>query len=73
MTTDLHILKVRARARFGALRGVLGFGVGDAAIRIYVEDESACEHLPDTFEGVRIEPVVVGAISVRDDDVPLEE
>ncbi|HEU0053502.1 MAG TPA: hypothetical protein VFQ39_10010 [Longimicrobium sp.] len=59
---DMIEVKAAAKRELGHIAGVQGFGVGDNALRVYLRDEGVMESLPADFQGVPIEPVVVGSI-----------
>jgi hypothetical protein len=58
----LRVVKSQARARFGDVDGVQGFGIGDRRLRIYVRTASIGRTLPSSFEGVPVECVEVGDV-----------
>jgi hypothetical protein len=55
-------LKKEAKKRFGRIKGVEGFGLGDNCLRIYITNASVKEHMPTHLEGVPIEFVITGEI-----------
>lgn len=62
---DLKTVKAAAKAEFAKIDGVLGVGIGDNTIRVYVRNEEASKKLPDAFRGVTIEPIYSGDITAR--------
>lgn len=67
----LRAAKQAAKAAFGHLAGVQGFGIGAEAIRAYVRDTDVAKELPKEIDGVDVECVVVGEITAApapDDD-----
>ena len=63
--TNLQSVKAAAKAQFGNLDGVIGFGIGDHVLRIYVRNSKVRERLPAEFQGVPIEVVVTGDVSAQ--------
>jgi hypothetical protein len=59
---DLKALKTKARKLFGHLPGVLGFGIGERTLRIYVRDAEAGKALPTELDGVPIQIVITGDV-----------
>ncbi len=60
---SIQNVKAMAREQLGGLDGVEGFGVGDRVLRIYVRDSTVRDRLPQTFQGVAVEIVVVGDVA----------
>ena len=54
-----------AKSQFGDLDGVVGFGIGDHVLRIYVRNSKVRERLPTSFQGVPVEVVVTGDVSAQ--------
>lgn len=64
---DLQTVKNNARKCFGRIPGVLGFGIGDNSIRLYVHDADVHvkfpeKEFPKDFEGVKMEVIITGEI-----------
>ncbi len=59
---DLRSIKVAARNEFGQTPGIVGFGIGDGTIRIYVQDSRVREHLPGQYQGAPIEIILTGDV-----------
>lgn len=64
---DLRAVKNKAKKRFGQIPGVLGFGIGENSIRLYVHDADVHvkfpgEEFPKDFEGVKMDVVITGEI-----------
>lgn len=62
MDATLDRAKALAKERLSELDGVLGFGIGDGTVRIYVQREDVKTCLPPDIDGVPIEVVVTGDI-----------
>jgi hypothetical protein len=62
---NMQSVKAAAKAQFGNLDGVIGFGIGDHVLRIYVRDSKVRERLPAEFQGASIEVVVTGDVSAQ--------
>lgn len=60
---DLHQIKAAAQEAFGQLPGIVGFGLGERSLRIYVNSDTLCQQLPPEFQGVSVDCVVSGEIS----------
>ena len=60
---DLQAAKAIVKSRYRHMPGVTGFGIGEDAIRVYVEDSSVMKLLPSDLDGIRIVVVVTGEIS----------
>jgi hypothetical protein len=65
---DMHAIKAAAKSQFGNVAGVEGFGIGDRALRIYVRTEEVTKDLPKEFQGVRIDYIVTGEITLYGGD-----
>lgn len=63
MDINLQQIKAAAKAQFGRLPGVLGFGLGGRSLRIYVRSAEICAQLPDEFQSVPVDCIVTGDIS----------
>lgn len=65
MPTDdeLRAAKAAAKAQCGGIDGVVGFGIGDGTVRVYLLDQRAVEHLPPAVNGIPLEPVITGEIT----------
>lgn len=59
---DLKKAKAEAKKRFGHLSNVVGFGIGEGTIIIYLQDASAKDDLPSAINDIPIECVVTGEI-----------
>jgi hypothetical protein len=59
---DLRAVKAAAKSRFGGVRGVQGFGIGDGSLRVYIRTPEVRKRLPNKFQGVPVDFVVVGDI-----------
>lgn len=64
---DLQVVKNKAKKCFGRIPGVLGFGIGDNSIRLYVDDADVNvkfpgKEFPENFEGVKMEVIITGEI-----------
>ena len=63
---DMRAIKAQAKARFGSLAGVVGFGIGDYALRVYVNSKTALDGvLPKKFLGVPVNLIVARDISAQ--------
>jgi hypothetical protein len=63
---DMRAIKAKAKARFGSVAGVEGFGIGDYVLRIYVSSKATLQNvLPAKFQGVPVDLVITGDISAR--------
>jgi hypothetical protein len=67
MSTKLCIEAIRdvAEKELCGISGILGFGIRDCSLRVYVRDAEAGRRLPRTFHGADVECVVTGDISAR--------
>lgn len=61
---ELRLAKTHAKARLLAVAGVRGVGIGDGTIRVYIRDASVAKELPADVDGVPIEPVTVGEVTL---------
>lgn len=61
---DMRAIKAAAKIRFANVDGVEGVGIGDRALRVYVRSEEVAEDMPKEFQGVRIDYVVTGKITL---------
>lgn len=59
---DLFKVKAAAKHELGHIDGVQGFGVGDGALRVYIQNPGVQHRLPSDFHGAPLECVVVGTI-----------
>src|SRR5437016_4097677 len=64
-SSTLQVVKAAARSQFGDLEGVVGFGIGDQVLRIYVRNAEVGKRLPVEFQGVPVEVVVTGEVSAQ--------
>jgi hypothetical protein len=62
LMADLKALKSLAKERFGNISGVIGFGISDVSVRIYVDNEEVKKSLPNEIEGVPLDCIVTGEI-----------
>ena len=65
MNVDLRALKQNLKREFGYLPGINGFGIGVDHLLVYVRNDDSTKGLPQTFHGVRLEPIVTGDISAQ--------
>lgn len=65
---DMRAVKAAAKSKLGRLDGVEGIGIGDRALRVYVRTDEVARHLPKEFQGVRIDYIVTGEITLYGDD-----
>jgi hypothetical protein len=59
---SMQAVKAAAVRQFGGVDGVVGFGIGDRALRIYVRNPAVREQLPTEFQGAPVEVVVTGDV-----------
>ena len=59
---SLQAVKAAAVRQFGGVDGVVGFGIGDRALRIYVRNAAVRDRLPTQFQGAPVEVVVTGDV-----------
>lgn len=57
---DLKQAKAEAKKRFGHIQGIVGFGIGDGVVVIYVRNSAAKNELPVAIDHVPIECVISG-------------
>ena len=62
---DMQVLKAEANKRFGRVPGVLGFGLGNNSLRVYVQSPNVKKFLPEKFKGINIDLVVTGEIVLQ--------
>ena len=62
LMADLKALKSLAKEKFGNISGVIGFGISDASVRIYIDNEDVKKSLPNEIEGVPLDCIVTGEI-----------
>jgi len=62
---NLEAVKSAAIQSYGDLPGVEGIGIGNQSLRIYVRNSEVRKHLPQQFQGVPIDFVVIGDISTE--------
>lgn len=60
---DLKVLKANAKQRFGLTPGVLGIGIGENSLRVYIHESSIQNQLPKSFQGVKLDFIVTGDIA----------
>lgn len=58
----LFAAKRAAKEQLHDIEGVLGFGIGDGTIRVYVLNSEAIPRLPAQIEDIPIEVIVTGEI-----------
>lgn len=61
---ELRSAKAHAKTLLMSLTGVRGFGIGDGTVRIYIVDASVVKELPGDVDGVPIEPITVGEVTI---------
>ena len=59
---SLQAVKAAAVRQFGGVDGVVGFGIGDRTLRIYVRNAAVRGRLPTEFQGAPVEIVVTGDV-----------
>lgn len=59
---DLKAVKAEAKKEFSHIRGILGFGLGEDSLRIYVLNSEVKKQLPHVFHDVPIDCVVTGDV-----------
>ena len=59
---ELLSAKAAARAAWGHLDGVHGFGIGDDVVHVYLRNDEAGKGLPDEINGVPLNRVIVGDV-----------
>lgn len=62
---DLRSIKAAAKAQFGKVPGVEGFGLGDRCLRTYVRNEQVKTEIPSSFQGVDVEIVITGDVTAQ--------
>jgi hypothetical protein len=65
---DMRAVKAAAKSLFANVRGVEGVGIGDRVLRVYVRNEEVAKDLPKEFQGVKIDYVVTGEITLYEAD-----
>lgn len=60
---DIRVLKADAKRCFGWMPGVLGIGIGQNSLRVYIHEPSVQNQLPKSFEGVKLDFIVTGDIT----------
>ncbi|MDQ5827083.1 MAG: hypothetical protein M3441_23200 [Chloroflexota bacterium] len=65
---DMRAVKAAAKSRFGNVGGVEGIGIGDRVLRVYVRTEEVAKNLPTEFQGVKIDYIVTGEITLYETD-----
>ena len=66
---DMRAVKAAAKSRFGNIRGVEGIGIGDRVLRVYVRTEEVAKNLPKVFQGVKVDYIVTGEITLYEGDI----
>ena len=59
---SMQAVKAAAAHQFNTTDGVVGFGIGDRTLRIYVRNSAVRDRLPSEFQGVPVEVVVTGDV-----------
>ena len=59
---SMQAVKAAAARQFNTIDGVVGFGIGDGVLRVYVRNSAVRERLPTEFQGVPVEVVVTGDV-----------
>jgi hypothetical protein len=59
---SMQAVKAAAARQYGNVEGVVGFGIGDRVLRIYVRNAAVRDGLPREFQGVPVEVVVTGDV-----------
>lgn len=59
---DLKEAKAEAKRRFGHIRNVVGFGIGENCILIYIRDNNVKNEIPSDLNKVPIEFVITDDI-----------
>lgn len=57
--------KKRAKTHFAQDPRVVGYGVGENTLRLYVRTPQDAQDLPPTFEDIEIEYIITGDIQAR--------
>lgn len=63
---DLTRAKTNVKTLVLDVAGVQGVGIGDGTVRVYIRDGSVARELPKEVDGVPIEPVTVGEVTLLD-------
>ena len=67
---ELKRAKTHAKTLVLDKAGVQGVGIGDGTVRVYIKDASVARDLPDEVDGVPIEPVTVGDVTLHEPGHP---
>lgn len=64
---DLEAVKIDAKRLWGRIPGVIGFGIGQDCLRVYVHNSKVQKKFPEkkfpeTFEGVKLDIIITGDI-----------
>lgn len=62
---ELRAVKRAAKEHFSGVAGVIGFGIGEHTIRIYVNNLDVTRKLPTEFRGIAIDVVLARDIAAR--------
>lgn len=65
---ELAAVKERLKEQFFDVSGVVGFGLGDGVVLVYLETVAAGESLPGEVDGIAIEKVITGEIVAADEE-----
>ncbi len=63
--TNMQAIKAAAKNEFGNILGIEGFGIGGQSLNIYINNEEVKQQLPAKFQGVPVNYIVTGEISVN--------
>lgn len=63
---ELTRAKTHTKALVLDVAGVQGVGIGDGTVRVYIKNASVAGDLPQEVDGVPIEPVTVGEVTLHD-------
>jgi hypothetical protein len=61
--TDLRKIKAEAKKELSHIPGVMGFGIGEKSLRIYIINYDVKKQLPEEFKGVAIDFIITGEIA----------
>lgn len=66
--SQLKDIKALAKERFTEISGVIGFGISDHSVRIYIDNEAVKKNLPTEIEGVPLDCIVTGEIRAYNEE-----